>query len=83
VIRVEGLRNCTFTASGAWEETIDAALFDAWDADEDPVDVAFQPDGAVTYAFDAFISSYSQSHSSSDKSSFSINLSSSGDVSRA
>lgn len=82
VIRVPGLRNCNFTANGAWTADLDAALFDAWNGDT-PVTVSFQPDGVVTYTFDAFIASYSQTHGSGDNSTWNITLNSSGDIQRA
>lgn len=82
VERVAGLRNITFTADGAWDETADAALFDLWDGDVTAV-IAFSPDGGeTTYTCDCFLGTYNITAGSGDKVGWSIDLASDGVVTR-
>ena len=82
VYRVAGLRNCVLTGAGAYDATIDAALFAAYDLTT-IIEVILTPDGVKTYTLNAFISSYKLSAASNGKVSFAINLASDGDVTRA
>ena len=47
VRRLAGLRSCQFTAEGDWDDTIDAALYSAWNGAASAAAV-FSPDGVVT-----------------------------------
>ena len=82
VARVAGLRNCTFTAGGPYDPTCDAALFAAWDGAA-AVAVIFKPQSTVTYTVDCFVASYNVAAGSGDKVTWTVNLSSDGDVARA
>ena len=82
VARVAGLKDCTFTASGAYDATVDAALFAAWDGAVHTATV-FSPDGTVTYTLDCWIASYKITASSDAAVTYSISLSGDGDVARA
>ena len=81
VERVAGLHTVNFTANGAWDPALDADLFAAF-MNGAEVEVEFKPDGVVVYNFNAWISSYSQSHPSGDKSTYSLTLQSTGDLTR-
>ena len=83
VIRLPGLRSCTFTAEGDFDATIDAALFTAWDGAA-AVEVIFLPDGTTppTYTVDAFVANYGLRAASNGMSRLTVNLSSTGDVVR-
>jgi hypothetical protein len=83
VKRLAGLRDCTFTADGDLDPTVDAALWAAYDSDT-PVPVIFSPDEDVTtYTVDMFLNQYSPNSASNAAGKFSISLSGSGDVVRA
>ena len=83
VKRLYGLRDCTFTADGDLDVTVDAALWAAYNSD-DPVEIIFSPDeGVTTYTADMLISQYSPSNPSNGAAKFSVSLSSTGDVTRA
>lgn len=79
VARVAGLRNCVLTGSGAYDATIDAALFASYDQNA-IMAVIFTPDGTRTYTLNAWITSYKLSAASNGKVAFAINLASDGDV---
>lgn len=81
VERVPGLYTFGFTANGAWDPTLDAAIYDAFMSGTAVV-VEFKPDGVITYGFSCWISGYNQSHSSGDKSTYSLTLQSTGDLGR-
>lgn len=82
VERVAGLRDVTFTADGPFDPTADAALYAAWNGDTAAA-IEFKPDGTVVYTSDAFVESYNISSPSGDKSTYTVNLSGTGGVSRA
>lgn len=83
VQRVAGLKNITFTHNGAWDATADSALYTAWNGAA-AVAVAFSPDaGTTTYTVNCWVASYSVTAGSGDKVTYTVSLSSSGDVSRA
>ena len=81
VERVAGLYSVNFTANGAWDPTLDAGLFSAFMNGAEVV-LQFKPDGVVIYNCNAWISAYSQSHSSGDKSTYSLTLQSTGNLTR-
>ena len=83
VIRLPGLRSCTFTAEGDFDATIDAALFAAWDGDA-AVEVIYLPDGTTppTYTVDVFVASYGLRAASNGMVRLTVNLSSTGDLVR-
>lgn len=81
-LRLPGLRDCSFTADGAFDPTIDAALWAAYDG-EVAVAVVFSPNGTVTYTANAFISSYKLAASSTSEATYNVALSGDGDVARA
>lgn len=83
VIRLVGLRDCTFTAEGDFDATIDAALYAVWNGDT-AVTATFLPDGTTppTYTVDVFITSYSLRAASNGMVRLTANLSSTGDVAR-
>lgn len=82
VLRLAGLRNCTFSCNGAWDTTADAAIHTAWDGD---ISVAceFSPNGTIKYTVNVFVNSYNVSAGSGDKVTYTLGLSSDGDVARA
>lgn len=82
VIRLPGLRSCTFTAEGEFDSVIDAKLWTAYNGDT-PVKVQFSPDGVTTYTVDVFVSNYSLRAASNAMSRLTVNLTSTGDVARA
>jgi hypothetical protein len=82
VERVAGLYSINFSINGAWDPTLDGNLFSAF-LSADPLALSFKPDGVVEYTLDVWISSLSQSHSSTDKSTYSLTLQSTGDLQRA
>ena len=82
IARVAGLRNTVLTGAGAYDATVDALMWAAYDGAV-PVAVEFTPDGTIDYTLNAWISSYKISAASNGKVSFSINLLSDGDVGRA
>ena len=82
VIRLPGLRSCTFTAEGLFDETIDALLFAAWDGIA-AVEATFSPDGGTTtYVVNTFVTGYNHRAASNAMSRITVNLSSTGDVER-
>ena len=83
VIRLAGLRSCTFSAEGDFDATIDAALYAAWNGDT-AVEVIFLPDGTTppTYTVDVFVGSYGLRAASNGMVRLTVNLSSTGDVVR-
>ncbi len=81
VERVPGLYSVDFTINGAWDTVIDAALFSAA-LSATPLVLQFKPDGVIIYNMSCYISVYNQSHSSTNKSSYSITLQSTGDLTR-
>ena len=82
VIRLPGLRSCTFSAEGDYDATIDAALFAAWDGDV-AVEIIYSPDGTVTYTADAVVNSYPIRSASNGMSRITVGMMSSGDLARA
>lgn len=82
VRRLAGLRDCTFTAEGEWDDTIDAALYNAYDGTTS-VAVVFSPDGVVDYSVNAFISDYQIRAASNSLVRITVNLSSDGTITRA
>lgn len=84
VIRLPGLRSCTFSAEGDFDATIDTALYNAWNG-ETASSVTFLPDGTTppTYTVDCFIASYSIRAASNGLVRITVNLSSDGDVVRS
>ncbi len=84
VIRLPGLRSATFTAEGDFDATIDTALYNAWNG-ETPSSVTFLPDGTTppTYTVDCFIASYSVRAASNAMVRITVNLSSTGDITRS
>ena len=83
VIRLPGLRSCTFSAEGDFDVTIDAALYAAWNG-EAAVEVIFLPDGTTppTYTVDVFVASYGLRTASNGMVRLTVNLSSTGDLVR-
>jgi hypothetical protein len=81
-LRLPGLRDCSFTADGAYDPTVDAALFAAYDGTV-AVAVIFSPNGTVTFTANALISSYKMTVDSKGAASYSLALSGAGDVARA
>lgn len=83
VIRLPGLRSCTFSAEGDFDATIDTALYAAWNG-ETASSVTFLPDGTTppTYTVDCFIASYSIRAASNAMVRITVNLSSTGNVTR-
>ncbi len=81
--RLAGLRNCTFTAEGDYDSTIDAALYTAWSGAA-AVAVAFKPagTGGATYSMNAWIESYTVRAAANAAVRFTINLSSDGTISK-
>jgi len=82
IARVAGLRNTVLSGAGAWDATVDALLWTAYDGAA-AVAVEFTPDGTIDYTMNAWISSYKVSAASNGKVSFSISLAADGDVGRA
>lgn len=82
VQRVAGLEDCTFTADGGWDTTLDALLFNAWRAGT-AVATVFSPNGVINYTVNSIVESYNVNATSGDKTGFTVNLSGSGVVSRA
>jgi len=82
VRRLAGLRDCQFTAEGDWDDTIDAALYNAWNGAASAA-VVFKPDGTKTYTVNAWITSYQVRAASNGMVRVTVNLSSDGDVARA
>jgi hypothetical protein len=82
VLRLPGLRSCTFTAEGDYDATVDAALFAAWNGST-AVSAVFRPDGVVTYTVNVFVASYSLRPASNGMTRVTVNLSSTGNVARA
>lgn len=84
VIRLPGLRSCTFSAEGDFDATIDTALYNAWNG-ETASSVTFLPDGTTppTYTVDCFIASYSIRAASNGLVRITVNLTSTGDIARA
>lgn len=82
VIRLLGLRSCTFNAEGDYDATIDAALYAAWNGDV-AVEIIYSPDGTVTYTVDAVVGNYSHRAASNGMSRITVGMSSSGDLARA
>ena len=81
VRRLAGLRSCQFTAEGDWDDTIDAALYNAWDGAASAAAV-FSPDGVVTYTVNVCVASYQVRAASNGLVRITVNLSSDGDVER-
>jgi hypothetical protein len=77
--RLAGLRDCQFTAEGDFDDTIDAALFTAWDG-ATSAEAVFSPDGTVTYTVDVWVTSYQIRAASNGLVRVTVNLSSDGDV---
>lgn len=82
IYRVAGLRNCLLTGAGAYDATVDALMWTAYDGAA-AVAVEFTPDGTIDYTMNAWVTSYKLSAASNGKVSFSISLACSGDVGRA
>jgi hypothetical protein len=82
VARVAGLRNTVLTGGGAFDATIDAALFTAYDSAAVSACI-FTPNGTITYTLNVFISSYKITAASNGAVSWTVNLASDGDVARA
>jgi len=82
VIRLPGLRSCTFTGEGDFDSTIDAALYAAWNGNTS-VAAIFSPDGTITYTANVCVSSYQISATSNGMVRMTVNLSSDGDVVRS
>jgi hypothetical protein len=82
VARVAGLYSINFSINGAWDPALDADLLAAA-LSATPLALSFQPDGVIDYTLDVWVSSYSQNHSSTDKSTYSLTLQSTGDLTRA
>lgn len=83
VIRLAGLRSCTFSAEGDFDATIDAALYAAWNGAA-AVEVIFLPDGTTppTYTVSVFVASYGLRAASNGMVRLTVNLSSAGAVVR-
>ena len=81
--RLAGLKDCKFTANGAWDVTIDAAIYAAFIA-ATPVEMIFLPDGITpaTYTVTGWITSYGITAPSADKVSWTLGWSASGAVVR-
>jgi hypothetical protein len=82
VLRLAGLRSCTFSAEGDYDATIDAALYTAWDGDA-AVEAIYSPDGTVTYTIDVVVGGYSHRAASNGMVRITVALSSSGEMVRA
>lgn len=82
VVRVLGLRDCTFTANGAFDATADAAIYAGWNGSAD-VAVVFKPDGVVTYTAQAIIPEYRVTTPSNGAGTWSVNISADGGVVRS
>jgi hypothetical protein len=82
VLRLPGLRSCTFSAEGDYDATIDAALYAAWNGDV-AVEAIYSPDGTVTYTVDVVVGGYSHRAASNGMSRITVAMSSSGDLARA
>jgi hypothetical protein len=82
--RLAGLRNCTFTAEGDYDSTIDSALYTAWSGAAS-VAVVFKPAGAggATYSLSAWIESYTVRAAANAAVRFTINLSSDGTITKS
>ena len=81
VRRLAGLRDCQFTAEGEWDDTIDAALYNAWDGAASAAAV-FSPDGVVNYTVNVRVANYQVRAASNGLVRITVNLSSDGDVVR-
>jgi hypothetical protein len=82
VIRLPGLRSCTFSAEGDYDATLDAALYAAWNGDV-AVEAIYSPNGTVTYTVDVVVGGYSHRPASNGMVRVTVALSSSGDLVRA
>jgi len=81
--RLAGLRNCTFTGEGDYDETsLAAALWNTWNSDTSTT-VTFKPGGSNTYSFSAFIESYTIRAAANAAVRFTLNLASDGAISKS
>ena len=79
---IAGLRDATFTASGPWDATADAALHAA----QDLASIAwnYSPDGGTTtYSGNGFVTAYTPASPVGDRNAWSVTIQVTGAVSRA
>lgn len=82
-IRLPGLRSFTFTGNGAWDATVDAALYSLFDGAA-AGEVIFSPDGGTTtYTLDCLIPEYTINTPSDSFAGWSVQMASTGDCVRA
>lgn len=82
VQRVAGLENCVFTSDGDYDADTDLAIYTAL-ASTTHAAVTFSPDaGTTTYSLNAWITAYTIKAASGAATTFTLNLSSDGTISR-
>jgi len=82
-VRLPGLRSFTFNGNGAWDATVDAALYGLFNSSAAGA-VVFSPDGGTTtYTLNCWIPQYDISTPADNYASWSVQLASTGDCVRA